>query len=158
VGNIRCMHLRAGARPCARHSNAAAFTPTFLPAPHYNVSSTSRMPAANRRADKLGCGERRPTRSCCVASTGVAEVSARPDAEQRKLDLPPVNSHNEWSLLEEVIVGSVRGATVPGVSAGSEPVIIEKYHGFFEENAGRSFLQHLIDAGEERLYLSSKRA
>jgi hypothetical protein len=97
-----------------------------------------------------------PARPFCVASTGVAEVSAQPDAKQAGVDLPPLNSHNEWSLLEEVIVGSVRGATIPGVSAGSKPVVIERYHGFFGENAGRSFPQHLIDAGEDRLYLFSK--
>lgn len=28
-----------------------------------------------------------------------------------------VNSHNEWDLLEEVIVGRVEGATVPPLTA-----------------------------------------
>lgn len=65
----------------------------------------------------------------------------------RNEQLPVVNSHNEWSLLEEVIVGSVKGATIPGVHPETKPVIKEEYHGFFAENAGKPFPHHLVNAG-----------
>ena len=51
----------------------------------------------------------------------------------------PVNSHNEWDLLEEVIVGIVDGATFPPYHITVEATMPHDQLGRFRENAGKPF-------------------
>jgi len=50
-----------------------------------------------------------------------------------------VQSHNEWDPLEEVIVGIVDGATIPGMSPSVRVTMPSRYHQFFSENRGKTF-------------------
>src|ERR1043166_717103 len=51
----------------------------------------------------------------------------------------PVNSHNEWDLLEEVIVGVVDGAAFPPYHITLEATMPHDQLGRFRENAGKPF-------------------
>ncbi|KAJ7393737.1 hypothetical protein OS493_003396 [Desmophyllum pertusum] len=62
----------------------------------------------------------------------------------------PVCSYNEWDPLEEVIVGSVEGATVPQFSVEVKANTYEKNWPFFDQFGGRSFpWEHLKKARVE---------
>ena len=62
-----------------------------------------------------------------------------------------VNSFTEWDPLEEVIVGCVKGATVPELHSASKAVIPKQHHQFFESNEGTTFPQKLIDDATSEL-------
>ncbi|EDO35968.1 predicted protein [Nematostella vectensis] len=62
----------------------------------------------------------------------------------------PVGSHNEWDLLEEVIVGNVEGATVPKFTPEVKANTSHKNWKFFELYGGRPFpAEHLKKAATE---------
>lgn len=63
----------------------------------------------------------------------------------------PVNSHNEWDPLEEVIVGRLDGATVPGshpVVACNIPPWAARFQGLA---AGFKFPRMLVEPAQEEL-------
>lgn len=64
---------------------------------------------------------------------------------------PIVNSHNEWDPLEEVIVGTLRGAAIPDWDVAVQASMPEKYARFYQENAGKSFPLEQIEKAEEEL-------
>ena len=62
----------------------------------------------------------------------------------------PVNSHNEWDLLEEVIVGCAENACVPKFTVEVKANTYEKYWDFYQKHGGRSFpKEHLELAVKE---------
>ncbi len=63
----------------------------------------------------------------------------------------PVNSHNEWDLLEEVIVGIVDGACFPSWHIALQATLPEDQHELFRANAGRPFPPEQIAAAKEEL-------
>lgn len=63
----------------------------------------------------------------------------------------PVNSFNEWDLLEEVIVGIVDGATVPPSHIALKATLPGNQLGFFRENAGKPFPAERIAAAKKDL-------
>eukprot|EP00755_Sulcionema_specki_P017688 Sspe_Gene.64995::Locus_38497_Transcript_1_2_Confidence_0.750_Length_2090::g.64995::m.64995/K00613/GATM; glycine amidinotransferase len=62
-----------------------------------------------------------------------------------------VCSYTEWDPLEEVIVGTVEGATVPEWHPACRAVWPRKQWDFFKENQGKPFPKHLIDAATKEL-------
>ena len=62
-----------------------------------------------------------------------------------------VNSHNEWDTLQEVIVGTVKGATVPEYHVSGKAVWPDKYHNFFRTETGNSFPKQLVKNAEIEL-------
>lgn len=62
-----------------------------------------------------------------------------------------VSSFNEWDRLEEVIVGTVEGATIPEWHLQLEATMPKKYWSFYKENGGKSFPANEIKAAEHDL-------
>jgi glycine amidinotransferase len=58
---------------------------------------------------------------------------------------------NEWDLLEEVIVGSVDGATVPGWSDALAVTMPDGQEPFFREHGGRPWPAHEVAAAAREL-------
>ena len=63
----------------------------------------------------------------------------------------PVNSHNEWDPLEEVIVGVVDGATFPPYHITLEATMPHHQLPVFRENAGKSFPPEQIAMAKQEL-------
>jgi glycine amidinotransferase len=63
----------------------------------------------------------------------------------------PVNSHNEWDPLEEVIVGILDGAIVPSWHDPVKAPLSDLQRAFFRENAGTPFPQDQIEAAKKDL-------
>lgn len=59
-----------------------------------------------------------------------------------------VNSHNEFDPLEEVIVGSVEGATIPEWHVSGKAVWPQKHWDLFKLKAGEPFPAWLMEGGE----------
>merc|ERR1719428_1244500 len=70
--------------------------------------------------------------------TAVAEV------EEVATQTCPVNSHNEWDLLEEVIVGRPDNACVPRLTPEVKANTYEKYWKYFEKYGGKQFDDKLL--------------
>src|SRR5215813_358523 len=65
--------------------------------------------------------------------------------------LCPVNSYNEWDLLEEVIVGVVDGAAFPPYHIVLEATMPHDQHAVFRENAGKPFPPEQIAMAKREL-------
>ncbi len=63
----------------------------------------------------------------------------------------PVNSFNEWDLLEEVIVGVVDGACFPPSHVSLEAPLPHSQRAVFRKNAGRPFPPEQIAAARKEL-------
>jgi glycine amidinotransferase len=63
----------------------------------------------------------------------------------------PVNSHNEWDLLEEVIVGIVDGASFPTWHIALEAPLPDDQRELFRKNAGKPFPAERIAAAKKEL-------
>lgn len=63
----------------------------------------------------------------------------------------PVNSNNEWDLLEEVIVGIVDGACFPPNHIAQEAPLPHDQRPIFRENAGKPFPAEQIAAAKKEL-------
>ncbi len=63
----------------------------------------------------------------------------------------PVNSHNEWDLLEEVIVGVVDGAAFPPWHIALEAPLPEDQRDVFRANAGKPFPPEKVAAARKEL-------
>ena len=65
---------------------------------------------------------------------------------------PVVNAHNEWDLLEEIIVGTVEGALVPPWDAVMEATLHEQaLWDFYKQHGGAPWPQELVDAAQKDL-------
>lgn len=62
-----------------------------------------------------------------------------------------INSHNDWDELQEIIVGTVQGATVPPLHATVKACSYPKYWSFFEEHAGEPFPAELVSKAKQEL-------
>lgn len=65
--------------------------------------------------------------------------------------LPVVHSHDEWSLLEEVIVGRVEGACVPRWHPTLEATVPARHRAWFEAHGGEPFPAPLVAAAAREL-------
>ena len=65
--------------------------------------------------------------------------------------LCPVNSYNEWDLLEEVIVGVVDGAAFPPYHIVLEATMPDDQHATFRQNAGKPFPPEQIAMAKQEL-------
>jgi glycine amidinotransferase len=63
----------------------------------------------------------------------------------------PVHAYNEWDPLEEVIVGTCTGATVPTWHASLAGTMPAESEQFFHEMGGKPFPQERIDAANRNL-------
>jgi glycine amidinotransferase len=63
----------------------------------------------------------------------------------------PVNSHNEWDLLEEVIVGIVDGASFPPWHDSLKAPLPHDQHQAFRKHAGKPFPPEKIAAAKKEL-------
>ncbi|MDH4359092.1 MAG: amidinotransferase [Candidatus Berkelbacteria bacterium] len=69
----------------------------------------------------------------------------------KKNEIQHVNSHNEWDPLEEVIVGTLDGATIPEWHIQLESTMPKKFWNFYKKNGGRPFPEEQIRAGKRDL-------
>jgi glycine amidinotransferase len=65
--------------------------------------------------------------------------------------IPVVNSHNEWDLLEEVIVGRAENACVPEWHPVLQATMPSQHWYFFRENGGQPFPAEIVSAAEREL-------
>lgn len=63
----------------------------------------------------------------------------------------PVNSHNEWDPLEEVIVGVVEGASFPTWHVALEAPLPDDQRDLFRKSAGTPFPKEHIEAARKEL-------
>lgn len=71
-------------------------------------------------------------------------------APQLDIEECPVNSHNEWDPLEEIIVGRVEGACVPPLTPEVKANTYEKWWPFYTKYGGKPFPNdHLAKAAEQ---------
>ena len=63
----------------------------------------------------------------------------------------PVNSHNEWDPLEEVIVGRVEGAVVPPLTPEVMATTDEKWWSFYRELGGKPFPEDHASKAEQEV-------
>jgi glycine amidinotransferase len=98
-------------------------------------------------------------------STGTVTLDTPASPAGRAISLPPeavkvtgardvgcpVSSHNEWDLLEEVIVGSVEGAFFPPWHVSVKSAIPQDQWEIFRQNAGKSFPDERMQAARREL-------
>lgn len=75
----------------------------------------------------------------------------QPEAQPNIEAVPVVNSHNEWDLLEEVIVGRAENACVPEWHPVLQATMPTQHWDFFRHNGGKPFPAELIAAAEREL-------
>lgn len=68
-----------------------------------------------------------------------------------KNEAAPVNSHNEWDPLEEIIVGRVENACVPSLTAEVKAVIHPEEWPFFKKQAGNYFPTDFLKAASAEI-------
>lgn len=73
------------------------------------------------------------------------------DKNHESLPNPIVHVYNEWDPLEEVIVGTLAGATIPEWHVQLKSTMPKKWWKFYQENGGKPFPKEMIDAGEKEL-------
>ena len=86
-----------------------------------------------------------------AAASLSSPVVQRKELPTEKADLAcPVCAHNEWDLLEEVIVGRVEGAHVPPMTIEVKTNTNREHWDFLEKLSGKPFpAEHLKKAAEE---------
>lgn len=90
------------------------------------------------------------------AKTGMAAAAYRIHASRTSKDRSdiaacPVNSHNEWDPLEEVIVGIVEGARFPPWHVSVQAPLPHDQYALFRANAGKSFPAERIRSASAEL-------
>ena len=115
------------------------------PVPKIKIKSqqTAAFGTDCRRQDLAAPSETRETSS--VPSEN-RETSSSAPCESRELSCP-VNSHNEWDCLEEVIVGRPENACVPPFTVEVKANTYEKYWDFYEQHGGKSFPKPHLKVG-----------
>jgi len=79
------------------------------------------------------------------------EVYAGKPFNEDALDIPVVNSHNEFDPLEEVIVGSIEDATIPEWHVSGKAVWPQQYWDMYKKDAGKPFPKDLMDGARKEL-------
>ena len=98
------------------------------------LKSTVQIPSPIERTDKDGYVEAK-------------EV----ELKEKEITGCPVNSHNEFDPLREVIVGCVGDATVPEWHVSGKAVWPSKHWDFFKKHSGSSFPTELMSKAAEEL-------
>jgi glycine amidinotransferase len=86
-----------------------------------------------------------------AADHDYAEYPAAHITNEAALDIPVVNSHNEFDPLEEVIVGSIEDATIPEWHVSGKAVWPQQYWDMYKTQAGQPFRQDLMDGARKEL-------
>jgi len=88
-------------------------------------------------------------------ASAVVDYMDHDTTDKDPVKFSPVNSHNEWDTLEEVVVGRIDGATIPEFHIAGKAVWPEKYWDMYKTKAGQPFPRELMQkAAEELDYLS----
>jgi glycine amidinotransferase len=64
---------------------------------------------------------------------------------------PAVCSYNEWDPLEEVIVGTIEGVTIPPLTHEMKVMVRRDYWDFYRAHAGEPYPEHQVRAGSKAL-------
>lgn len=67
-----------------------------------------------------------------------------------KID-PVVSSHNEWDPLEEVVVGTIDGVTIPPLTHEMKVMVRRDYWDFYRAHAGEPYPEHLVRGAAKAL-------
>lgn len=87
-----------------------------------------------------------------LAEEGNPDFVSKPvESQAAKILGCPVNSHNEFDPLREVIVGCVADATIPEWHVSGKAVWPSKHWDMFRNNAGKSFPAELMTKAAEEL-------
>ncbi|CAK8684948.1 glycine amidinotransferase, mitochondrial-like [Clavelina lepadiformis] len=102
---------------------------------------------------QLSCIRSKPLLQKICSAVSVAtrrqHVATQMSAQEEKTKIP-VSSHNEWDLLEEVIVGRAENACVPEFTTEVKANTYEKYWPFYQKYGGKPFpKKHIQKAVEE---------
>ncbi|MDQ3914224.1 MAG: NarL family transcriptional regulator [Actinomycetota bacterium] len=62
-----------------------------------------------------------------------------------------VRSHNEWDLLEEAIVGTAEGVTVPVLTHEFKSMVRREYWDFYRRYGGQPYPEHIVAAASKAL-------
>ena len=62
-----------------------------------------------------------------------------------------VRSHNEWDPLEEVIVGTIGGVTIPPLTHEMKVMVRRDYWDFYHAHAGEPYPEHLVEGAARAL-------
>lgn len=94
----------------------------------------------------------------------VEEVICPTNTDLSPSSCSPVNSHNEWDPLEEVIVGTLEGTLMPSWEPGFNGFLPAEFNEQFRKNknkivlkdnftvhSGKPFPEHLVAAGQNEL-------
>jgi len=69
-------------------------------------------------------------------------LSETPPLNEHKIS--PVSTHNEWSLLEEVIVGTIDGVVAPVLTHDMKTFIRKDYWDFYEKHGGKPYPVEMV--------------
>jgi len=86
-----------------------------------------------------------------LQSSAAEPLASAPPLVPLPRPAPVVSSFNEWDPLEEVIVGTVRGACIPAWDACLEATMPEEQRDFFRARAAQRFPPELVAAAERDL-------
>jgi glycine amidinotransferase len=89
-----------------------------------------------------------------LKSDGVATRTAiepDPGTTGRAMGVSAVSSHNEWDALEEVIVGTIDGVTVPPLTHEMKVMVRRDYWDYYRQHAGESYPEHLVKGAAKAL-------
>ncbi|MFI6348017.1 amidinotransferase [Streptomyces sp. NPDC050560] len=62
-----------------------------------------------------------------------------------------MSSHNEWDPLEEVIVGTIEGVTIPPLTHEMKSMVRRDYWDFYRAHAGEPYPEHLVRGASKAL-------
>jgi glycine amidinotransferase len=62
-----------------------------------------------------------------------------------------VSSHNEWDPLEEVIVGTIEGVTIPPLTHEMKVMVRRNYWDYYRAHAGEPYPEHLVRGAAKAL-------
>lgn len=68
-----------------------------------------------------------------------------------KKTISAVSSYNEWDPLEEVVVGTIEGVTIPPLTHEMKVMVRRDYWDFYREHAGEPYPEHLIRGAAKAL-------
>lgn len=79
------------------------------------------------------------------------QPTSPPEGSARRSMNSPVQSYNEWDPLEEVIVGTIEGVTVPVLTHEMKALVRSEYWDFFRAHGGQQYPPHLVEKAAKAL-------
>lgn len=79
------------------------------------------------------------------------QVDTKDIPENGKIASSPVSTYNEWDPLEEVIVGTIDGVTVPVLTHEMKAFVRKDYWGFYRQYGGQPYPQEMVDKAAKAL-------